>query len=50
MNNEEQEDMKRYLAYLKATEKSQAKQEDVDELAKEIKRGRWIKIRRQVIS
>jgi len=30
-----------YLSYKEATAKSQATQEDVDELAKEVKKGRW---------
>jgi hypothetical protein len=32
-----------YLSYKEATAKSQATQEDVDELAKEVKKGRWAK-------
>jgi len=32
-----------YLSYKEATAKSQATQEDVDKLAKEIKKGRWAK-------
>ena len=38
-----------YLTYKEATEKSQAKQSDVDKLAKEIKRGWWSKNRRRFI-
>jgi len=32
-----------YLSYKEATAKSQATQEDVDELAKKVKKGRWSK-------
>lgn len=32
-----------YLSYKEATAKSQATQEDVDKLTKEIKKGRWAK-------
>lgn len=38
-----------YLIYKEATDKSQAKQEEVDKLAKEVKKGRWNKNRRQFI-
>ncbi len=38
-----------YLIYKEATDKSQAKQDDVDKLAKEIKKGRWSKNRRRFI-
>ena len=34
-----------YLSYKEATEKSKAKQADVDKLAKEIKKGWWAKNR-----
>ena len=32
-----------YLGYKEATAKSEAAQEDVDKLAKEVKKGRWAK-------
>lgn len=38
-----------YLTYKEATDKSQAKQSDVDKLAKEIKKGWWSKNRRRFI-
>jgi thioredoxin-related protein len=38
-----------YLTYKEATDKSQAKQSDVDKLAKEIKKGWWNKNRRRFI-
>ncbi len=38
-----------YLTYKEATDKSRAKQEDVDKLAKEIKKGWWNKNRRRFI-
>jgi thioredoxin-related protein len=38
-----------YLTYKEATDKSQAKQEDVDKLAKDIKKGWWSKNRRRFI-
>ena len=38
-----------YLTYKEATDKSQAKQEQVDKLAKEIKKGWWSKNRRRFI-
>ncbi|MEK6781296.1 MAG: hypothetical protein AABY93_06300 [Bacteroidota bacterium] len=38
-----------YLTYKEATDKSQAKQADVDKLAKEIKKGWWSKNRRRFI-
>ncbi|UXE68843.1 MAG: hypothetical protein KA713_09820 [Chryseotalea sp. WA131a] len=38
-----------YLNYKEATDKSQAKQDDVDKLAKEIKKGWWSKNRRRFI-
>ena len=38
-----------YLRYKEATDKSQAKQEEVDRLAKEIKKGWWSKNRRRFI-
>jgi thioredoxin-related protein len=38
-----------YLIYKEATDKSQAKQDDVDKLAKEIKKGWWNKNRRRFI-
>ena len=38
-----------YLVYKEATDKSQAKQDDVDKLAKEIKKGWWTKNRRRFI-
>ena len=33
-----------YLSYKEATSKSKAKQSDVDQLAKEVKKGWWSKI------
>lgn len=38
-----------YLTYKEATDKSHAKQADVDKLAKEIKKGWWSKNRRRFI-
>lgn len=38
-----------YLCYKEATAKSQAKQNDVDKLAKEVKKGWWAKNRRNYI-
>jgi hypothetical protein len=38
-----------YLCYKEATAKSQAKQSDVDKLAKEVKKGWWAKNRRKFI-
>ena len=38
-----------YLTYKEATDKSQAKQADVDKLANEIKKGWWSKNRRRFI-
>jgi len=38
-----------HLSYKEATAKSQAKQEDVDKLAKEIKKGWWKKNRSRFI-
>ena len=38
-----------YLTYKEATDKSQAKQTDVDKLAKDIKKGWWSKNRRRFI-
>ncbi len=38
-----------YLSYKEATSKSQAKQSDVDKLAKEVKRGWWTKNRSRFI-
>jgi thioredoxin-related protein len=38
-----------YLTYKEATDKSQAKQEDVDKLVKDIKKGWWSRNRRRFI-
>lgn len=38
-----------YLIYKEATDKSQAKQEDVDKLVKDIKKGWWNKNRKRFI-
>lgn len=38
-----------YLTYREATEKSQAKQTEVDKLAKDIKKGWWAKNRKRFI-
>ena len=38
-----------YLCYKEATSKSQAKQADVDKLAKEVKKGWWTKNRSKFI-
>ena len=38
-----------YLVYMKATDKSQAKQADIDTLAREIKKGWWSKNRERFI-
>jgi thioredoxin-related protein len=43
------QDLINYLIYKEATDKSQAKQDDVDKLAKEIKKGWWSKNRRRFI-
>jgi hypothetical protein len=34
-----------YISYTEATSKSKAKQSDIDKLAKEVKKGRWAKVR-----
>lgn len=38
-----------YLTYKEATAKSKAKQQDVDKLAKEVKKGWWTKNRNRFI-
>ena len=38
-----------YLCYKEATANSQAKQEDVDKLAKDVKKGWWAENRRRFI-
>lgn len=38
-----------YLIYREATEKSQAKQEDVDQLAKDVKKGWWKENRERLV-
>lgn len=38
-----------YLTYREATEKSRAKQPDIDKLAKDIKKGWWTKNRKKFI-
>jgi hypothetical protein len=38
-----------YLTYKEATDKSQARQEDVDKLVKDIKKGWWSKNRKKFI-
>ncbi|HEV8079201.1 MAG TPA: hypothetical protein VGP43_00710 [Chitinophagaceae bacterium] len=38
-----------YLTYKEATSKSKAKQEDVDKLAKEVKKGWWNKNRNRFV-
>jgi len=38
-----------YLSYKEATSKSQAKQSDIDKLAKEVKKGWWTKNRSRFI-
>ncbi len=38
-----------YLTYKEATAKSKAKQEDVDKLAKEVKKGWWNKNRNRFV-
>ncbi|MBK9732371.1 MAG: hypothetical protein IPO83_14030 [Chitinophagaceae bacterium] len=38
-----------YLSYKEATSKSKAKQSDVDKLAKEVKKGWWLKNRDRFI-
>ena len=38
-----------YLTYKEATDKSRAKQEDVDKFSKEIRKGWWRKNRRRFI-
>ena len=41
INLDELQDMKEWFEYLESTRKSKAKQEDVDALVSEIKKGRW---------
>jgi hypothetical protein len=43
MNIVDLQDMTDWLQYKEATRNSKAKQEDVDTLVKEIKKGRWNK-------
>ena len=43
MNIDDLQDMTDWLQYKEATRNSKAKQEDVDALVKEIKKGRWNK-------
>ncbi|HRJ83126.1 MAG TPA: hypothetical protein PLV21_14640 [Cyclobacteriaceae bacterium] len=43
------QDLINYLTYREATEKSQAKQSDVDKLAKDLKKGWWSKNRKRFI-
>jgi hypothetical protein len=38
-----------FLAYKEATDKSEAKQEDVDQLANEVKKGWWSKNRNRLL-
>jgi thioredoxin-related protein len=44
-----QQNIINYLIYKEATAKSQAKQEDVDKLAKDVKKGWWSKNRKRFI-
>jgi len=43
MNIDELQDMSDWFEYLEITRKSKAKQKDVDDLVKQIKKGRWDK-------
>jgi hypothetical protein len=43
MNIDELQDMTDWLKYKEVTRNSKAKQEDVDELVNQIKKGRWNK-------
>lgn len=49
MDTEGLQNIINYLTYRVATDKSRAKQEDIDKLAKEIKKGWWSKNRRRFI-
>ena len=41
INIDELQDMKDWFDYMEVTRKSKAKQKDVDNLVKKIKKGRW---------
>jgi len=43
------QDFLNYLEYKEATSKSKAKQEDIDQIAKEAKKGIWVQNRDQYI-
>lgn len=49
IDTEELQNLINYLTYREATEKSKARQEDVDKLAKDIKKGWWNKNRKRFI-
>lgn len=49
IDTEELQNLLNYLIYKEATDKSQATQEEVNKLAKDIKRGWWRKNRRRFI-
>jgi len=49
IDTEDIQNLINYLIYREATEKSQAKQEDIDKLAKDVKKGWWNKNRRRFI-
>lgn len=49
IDTEELQNLINYLTYREATEKSKARQEDVDKLSKDVKKGWWNKNRRRFI-
>jgi hypothetical protein len=49
MDTEGLQNIINYLTYKEATDKSQARQEDVDKLVRDIKKGWWSKNRRRFI-
>ena len=49
INLDELQDMKDWFEYLETTRKSQAKQEDVNALVTEIKKGRWEKRKAELL-
>ena len=49
INIDELQDIKDWLEYLEITRKSKAKQDDVDKLVREIKKGRWEKRKDELI-
>nr|NQU88860.1 hypothetical protein [Bacteroidota bacterium] len=49
MDIEELQDMKDWLDYLETTRESKAKQKDVDDMVKEVKKGRWTKRKAEIL-